>query len=157
MSQRFVNLDEHTRELSSMESHVLNLVGKLKYGVDSRSGFDRDIQSAVGHAAYLERECARLRNEVREMEKGMALRFSAMVRATCEMIPESQYFADRIRWHMPSFTWNMILPPYQGIADEKMWRRICRSPYRELLKQFRTSFERTFPAHSPGGGRERGL
>lgn len=131
---------------TAMERHIASLVDDLRYGKDSRSGFAQKIEAALDHAFWLEKEYRRLRDENYELEKKMWLpmpEISASWKA--EPLPPEMPKIANVFWELRVHRWASYLKPFQTAADEKMWRRIRQTTFKELVKRIREQFEQTFP------------
>lgn len=132
---------------TSMEKHIAELVDNLRIGIDSRGGFAQLVERAMSHAFWLESECKRLRDEIREMESDLAKGMIPTLCASWKGIePDiSSYNLERACWEMDANRWVCYLRPHQFKADEAGWKRIRATAYKQLQQRIREVFQRTFP------------
>ena len=129
---------------TSMERHISTLVEHLEHGVDSRGGFNQAIEHAMSHAFWLETEYLRLSQDNRELEDALAVG-SPSITASWDVCPIAPTQLHSIDWRMEVQHFRALVKPFQSQADEKIWRRIRRSTFKQLLKRIRDQFDKTFP------------
>lgn len=122
---------------TSMERHLLEIIEHVRNGSDTRAGFAQKVELAQSHAFWLENLCREQQQEIERLLDYCAPR-----------MPDIQCSADQIEnhyfdWRMEALGYRVQLRPMER-PDDAMLKRIKRHAYRDLLKLFRASFEKTW-------------
>jgi len=133
---------------TGMEKQIARLVEMLRYGEHRRSEFAETIEATMAYAYSLEKQLRHIYKEKYELEECLAVStppFTAKW-SIDQAISREGYIFD---WYIEPLHWRCYLNESQTRADEKLWKRIRSSTYKQLLKKVRKQFEKTFPTYAP--------
>jgi len=125
---------------TSMEHHLLELMEHVRNGTDSRAGFNLAVETAQQHAFWLENEVARQRDEINDLYRKMSPSVTSVTCSSQAIQTGSLCF----EWRMEGIQWRGVWMNRPKSEHVDILREVKRRTYREILRLFRSEFERTW-------------